>query len=333
MYLLKKHSLYKIIIVSLFFGLAPILLQTKGLAVEIEPSNYRTPVDDADLQYWLENMVWYHQFSIEEIKSATGLSIDSINSALQRFNIYESTSRAQPKDSPLLVLPYPGGRHPRIGFLEGAIDPQRETKVSIFTPWDDSHYAVIDVPEAIWNNDRLIYLAHTHINTLWVDQGISLEPLEWIRHSDGYFEMGRELPNGIVFGTIVIPSKTEIRFQQWLINNTDKLISGLRVQNCLMLKNMPGFNQLSDSNNIISTPYIARHSGDGERWVITAFSPSGVPWSNPDVPCIHSNPTFPDCAPGETQKLRGWLSFYEGTNINDELNRISQIGWMNDPDY
>ena len=24
-------------------------------------------------------------------------------------------------------MPYPGGRHPRIGFLEGAVDPQRET--------------------------------------------------------------------------------------------------------------------------------------------------------------------------------------------------------------
>ena len=168
---------------------------------------------------------------------------------------------------------------------------------------------------------------------MWDDQGITLEPLEWIRHSDGSFEMVRELPNGIVIETIVIPSKTEVRFQQRLINNSDELLSDLRVQNCLMLKNMLGYNQLSDQNNISSGPYIARHSGNGEHWVIVAFSPSGSPWSNPDVPCIHSNPTFPDCAPGETQKIRGWLSFYEGTNINDEFDRINHIGWMNDPDY
>ncbi len=37
---------------------------------------------------------------------------------------------------PLLVRPYPGGRHPRIGFLEGAVEPQRETKVSVCSPWD-----------------------------------------------------------------------------------------------------------------------------------------------------------------------------------------------------
>jgi hypothetical protein len=33
------------------------------------------------------------------------------------------------------VLPYPGGRHPRVGFLDGAIDPQRGTKASVFAPW------------------------------------------------------------------------------------------------------------------------------------------------------------------------------------------------------
>ena len=34
------------------------------------------------------------------------------------------------------MLPYPGGRHPRLGFLDGAIRPQRETKVSVFAPWE-----------------------------------------------------------------------------------------------------------------------------------------------------------------------------------------------------
>ena len=70
------------------------------------------------------------------------------------------------------MLPYPGGRHPRIGFLEGAIDPQRETKLSVFTPWHDSSYVVADVPEAIWSNLGLTYLAHTHIPTIWTAQKI-----------------------------------------------------------------------------------------------------------------------------------------------------------------
>ena len=122
MYFFKKHAQYRFILTSLCFGLASTLFQTRGLAVEVKPGNYRTPVNDADLNYWLENMVWYHKFSIEEIESATGLSTDSINSALQRFNIHESTRPERPKDNSILVLPYPGGRHPRIGFLDGAID-------------------------------------------------------------------------------------------------------------------------------------------------------------------------------------------------------------------
>jgi hypothetical protein len=42
---------------------------------------------------------------------------------------------------------------------------------------------------------------------------------------------------------------------------------------------------------------------------------------------MHSDPQFPDCAPGETQRLRGWLSFYQGTDIDAELSRIRKLDW------
>jgi hypothetical protein len=29
-----------------------------------------------------------------------------------------------------------------------------------------------------------------------------------------------------------------------------------------------------------------------------------------------------DCPPGETRSVRGWLSFYEGTDIDAELKRL-----------
>jgi hypothetical protein len=45
------------------------------------------------------------------------------------------------------------------------------------------------------------------------------------------------------------------------------------------------------------------------------------------VPCLHSDPKFPDCAPGETKRVRGWLSFYEGSNLEGELKRIDTTGW------
>jgi hypothetical protein len=42
---------------------------------------------------------------------------------------------------------------------------------------------------------------------------------------------------------------------------------------------------------------------------------------------MHSDPQFPDCEPGETQRLHGWLSFYEGTDIDAALERIKGLNW------
>ncbi|MBN2312843.1 MAG: hypothetical protein JXM79_02870 [Sedimentisphaerales bacterium] len=105
--------------------------------------NSRKPGNHDELRYWLENMVWYHRFTNDEIATAMGLTKDEIIAAMKKFDI-RPDNRPEKKDTVLTVLPYPGGRHPRIGFLEGAIDPQRETKISVFTPWDRDSYVVVE---------------------------------------------------------------------------------------------------------------------------------------------------------------------------------------------
>src|SRR5437879_2330833 len=132
-----------------------LLLAYVGALADV-PSNARKPKDDAELKYWLQNMVWHHRFSVEEIAAATGLTQGEIDAALKRFDVRMDKRPQRPADAPLFVLPYPGGRHPRIGFLDGAIRPQRETKVSVFTPWDENGYVVADVPEAIWCQHGLL---------------------------------------------------------------------------------------------------------------------------------------------------------------------------------
>jgi hypothetical protein len=154
--------------------------------------NARPATNDSDLRRWLENMAIYHKFAASEMGAALGLTTDEVVAALKRFEIDPKRVPLRAPDAPLLVLPYPGGRHPRIGFLDGAIRPQRETKVSIFAPWRDG-YAVADVPEAIWfgtgDKRELLYLAHTHVPTVWDRRGVALNALEWKCRPDGSLEV------------------------------------------------------------------------------------------------------------------------------------------------
>jgi hypothetical protein len=291
------------------------------------------PRSEADLRFWLENMIWYHRFDTAEIAEATGLTADEIDRATARFGIAPDRKPIRPPGSPLLVLPYPGGRHPRVGFLEGAVRPQRETKFSVFAPWDDSSYAVADIPEAIWSDLGLIYLAHTHARTLWTDKGIDLPQQEWNRGRDGTMQETRALPNGIEFGVKIVPAQDAarqgaVRMEMWLKNGTPEPLGDLRVQNCIMLKGLRGFEAQTGDNKVFEPPFAACRSQEGDRWIVTAWTPHHRSWGNPPCPCLHSDPKFPDCPPGETRHIKGWLSFYEGQDLAGELERIGQAGWI-----
>lgn len=290
-------------------------------------TEFRRAPDDAALKTWLENMIVHHRFTPPEVAAATGLTLQEVRDASRRLELEGVKPRPRRHEDPLLVLPYPGGRHPRIGFLNGAVMPQRETKLSVFTPWDDASYVVVDVPEAVFSNLGLIYLAHTHIPTIWDAKGVALPRLEWRRDEDGSFHSERTLPNGIAFGADVTPSPTGVRMGLWLRNGTDERLTGLRVQNCVMLAGARGFVAQTNANKVFRPPYAAARSEDGRRWVVTAWEPNQRCWGNPDCPCLHSDPQFPDCEPGETVRLRGVLSFYAGDDLDGELKRIAESGW------
>lgn len=288
--------------------------------------NARTPTSEEDLRYWLQNMVQYHGYSAEEIRQATGMSLSEIAVALDRMQIGPE-SKPEPRRDALTVMPFPGGVHPRIGFKDHAIRPQRETKASVFTPWDNRSYVVLDVPEAIWSNLGLLYLAHEDVPTVWSQQSVDLQQLEWTRGPGGALTCERALPNGVVFGVELIPTDRAVRMEMWLTNGTTEPLTDLRVQNCVLLKFARGFQQQTNDNKVFWGPYAACRDASGERWIISAWDPIHRSWANQQCPCLHSDPQFPDCPPGETKRLRGWLSFYEGRNIHRELLRVEREGW------
>jgi hypothetical protein len=304
-----------------------LLFQAALCQAAADPSNSRPPRDADDLQFWLENMVAYHRFTRAEVAAATGLADDEIAAALERLDIRPGQRPARAPEAPLVVLPYPGGRHPRIGFLDGAVDPQRETKFSVFTPWDADSYVVCDVPEAVWSNLGLTYLAHTHVETLWTKAGLELEKLEWTRGEAGELQIERRLPNGIAFGARVEPTPGDVRMELWLTNGTREPLSDLRVQNCVMLKGAAGFTEQTNDNKVFRAPYAAARAADAPRWVIVGFAPIHRAWGNAPCPCLHADPQFPDCPPGETVRVTGRLWFYEGDDLEAELARLDATGW------
>jgi peptidoglycan/xylan/chitin deacetylase (PgdA/CDA1 family) len=293
--------------------------------------NGRPARGDADLRYWLDNMAIYHRFSPAEMGAALGTTAADVTAAMKRLGIDPSRPVGKPADGKLLVLPYPGGRHPRIGFLDGAIRPQRETKVSVFAPWDSGGYVVADVPEAVWvdtsGRRQLLYLAHTHVPTVWDKKGVALEQLEWTRNPDGSLAVERTLPNKVKFAARAVPGRDGVRLEFGVSNGTTQKLTGLHIQMCVMLKGLTGFDDRTNDNKVFATPFAACRDRACKRWVVTGWEGCVRAWGNPPCPCLHADPQVPDCPPGETRKVRGWLSFYQGDDIRGELRRLQKVAF------
>lgn len=219
----------------------------------------------ADLKTWLVNMITYHAYTLSEAASVCGLTVSEIENKMEELKIKLIPKPVFQTSTRLKVLPYPGGRHPRIGFQEGSIDPQRGTKVSIFPPWENGGYAVLDFPEALFCNLGLIFLAHTDVPTIWDKTSIIIDNVDWKRSAKCELYFVRALPNQILFGSTVIPRANHVDFKFWLINGTNLILTDLITQVCLLLKGMPDFNIQSNEHKLFQLPVVAAPSMDGNR--------------------------------------------------------------------
>ena len=255
-----------------------------ALPVEVEATR-------ADLAYWVRNM-GEHGYTREEMARVAGQAV---------------AAPPGEKATGLRVRPYPGGRHPRLGFFEGAINPQRGTKASVFLPWDPASYVVVDLPEAIFSNLGLLYLAHTHVPTIWNAQNAWIENVDWIREEGGGLRSRWELPNGVSFGASVGAQAGEVQMELWLKNGAAQPLTGLRIQVCVMLGRAAGFNGQTNANKVFGTS-VAGVGAEG-RWIRAEWERCRRTWGNAQVPCLHSDPVLPDCPARETVRVRGRLWF------------------------
>ncbi|NOZ39773.1 MAG: polysaccharide deacetylase family protein [Planctomycetes bacterium] len=86
----------------------------QAIANHTSRDNYRWANDRDKSRAWLENMAVYHRFSTSEICSATGLPAAKVEQLLTDFQLVDQPYPTHQADEPLTVLPYPGGRHPRL---------------------------------------------------------------------------------------------------------------------------------------------------------------------------------------------------------------------------
>jgi hypothetical protein len=270
-------------------------------------------------------MLVQHRYTWAEAAKVCAWTVEQVQQKAAELKIdpaaNASSSIHHPSSNQVLVRPYPGGREVRRGFLEGCIDFHRGTKASVFLPWDPASYVVVDLPEAIFSEKRLLFLAHTHIPTIWDDQNIMIENVDWVREADGSLHHERVLPNKVTFGALIAPKSNSVEMELWLRNGTDQRLTGLRTQICDMLKGAPDFYAQTNANKIFRSPIAAVHSAGGDHWILTAWERCGRAWGNAPVPCLHADPVLPDCPPGETVRVHGRLWFYEGKDIEQELQR------------
>jgi hypothetical protein len=259
----------------------------------------------SDRGYWLDNMIVAHRYSTAEAARVIGLPEPQVAAAAQLIKPDPVTG--------LRVLPYPGGRPLRIGFREGAIDPLRGTKASVFLPWAPEQYIVLDLPEAIFSNLGLLFLAHTHIPTIWNDQNKVIDNVDWERlPQHAGLRSSWKLPNGVEFGARVTPEREEVHMELWLRNGTAQLLTGLRTQVCVLLKGASDFNEQTNDNKTMGKTIAAVQARSGQRWILTEWERCGRTWGNAQCPCLHSDPILPDCGPGETARVHGRLWFAAG---------------------
>ncbi len=272
----------------------------------------------ADLGRWTDIMA-RHRYAVEEAVAVAGLSSEDAAGYERKL-----ASNDIPKTGQVEVHPYPGGRHPRIGFLEGAIDPLRGSKASVFLPWNPESYMVIDLPELITSDLGHLFLAHTHVPTVWTDRNEWLDNVDMRPTAAGGLDLEWELPNGVVFGSALRPEAESVELSLWLHNGLDQTLRGLRTQLCVMLKGASGFNLQTLENKVFRPPVAAVRSDSGDRWILTAWERSALCWGNTRCPCMHSDPIFPDCEPGETVELRGRLWFHQGESITEAIELASR---------
>lgn len=216
----------------------------------------------------------------------------------------------------------------------------------ISPPWPSQDYLWLDFPEAIFTSQGLVFLSHINprVPSLYTD----LPAVPWRTEADG-IAFDRVLPNGVRFGgSIRKDGETSAALSLYIENGTPEPLNSIKLQTCLFMRACREFADYTQDNKLVYVPdkgwlpftqACAETDARGEYMLGWRSGPAaaGLPvmltvsnraerlaamtWhdhtlslvGNPNHPCMHADPHFPDLEPGQRAVIEGHVYFFEGT--------------------
>jgi len=212
--------------------------------------------------------------------------------------------------------------------------------------WPSQDYLWLDFPEAIFSSQGLLFLSH--VNPPFPTVHEKLPSVPWTVSENG-MSFERMLPDRIAFGgSLMKRDDTTVDLELHIHNGSGEALNDITLQTCAYLRGIKEFAAFTRENKYIHTadrgwismeaaralpeggdapyclgwrggnpiadlPVAVATSGEADRlfaftWGTSTLSLVG----NPNHPCVHADPKFPDLAPGERASIKGRLIFFEG---------------------
>ena len=216
----------------------------------------------------------------------------------------------------------------------------------ISPPWPCQDYIWLDFPEAVFADSGLLFLSHVNPRhpVLFPD----LPRVAW-QTLPGGLRFERKLPNGVrMEGSLTTEDTRALTFDLLIQNGGDIPVRGFKLQTCAYLRGIKEFSDLTNANKFVHQPGAGWQTIDDARTsgvqtgrcrigfrggplsadlpvIVTLSEPAerlvAMTWygktyalaANPNHPCMHADPGFPDLEPGQEARIRGALLFFEGT--------------------
>lgn len=258
---------------------------------------------------------------------------------------------------------YIGAQPQGIRVLPGHWRPHYpyEHIVWISPPWVSQDYLWLDFPEAVFTGRGLWYLSHVNPSFPKVHDDPPAVP--W-RVEDGGIAYERTFPDGVsMWGWAGRVADQAVGLRLGLRNGSQEPLTHITLQTCLFLRAAAEFNRLTLDNKYVRVPgrgwmsltlatmgehaegsyrlgwrggrplaelpIIACVSSEAPRLVAMTWHEATLSLvGNPNNPCLHADPRFPDLAPGEQATIRGHVFFHEGDLRSFDENRPwERLAW------